>query len=546
MSLISRFMAWKFKLPPAETYSVTHVRDIPIPMPDGVALMADRYYPAQGDKLPTVLIRSPYGRRNQVFDAFSRLFAERGFQILIQSCRGTFGSGGEFYPFREDRTDGLATIAWLEEQPWYSGEFAMFGPSYLSYVQWAAGDEAGSGLKALVPIVTTAEFRTVTYPGETFALDTILSWAQGMVFQADPPLKALLSRSGRARQLAKALMHLPLNQGDRMASGVTVDFYQDWLAHNSLDDSWWEATDHRAAVSRVKAPVHLIGGFYDVLFPHTLECYRRLHEAGLNPYMTIGPWTHGAPGMQPVMMIETFKWLRAHLLNDRRGLRQAPVRLYVMGSDQWKEFAAWPPPGYPPQRWYLQAGGGLATSLPAASEPDRYRYDPADPTPSVGGSSLTANAGAKDNRKLEARQDVRVYSSPPLEHDLEVIGPLRAELYVKSSLQYTDFYARLCDVNPAGKSVNLSDGIVRLSPGRFAADAGNVLKVEIELWPTATCFKQGHRIRLLVASGAHPRFARNPGSGEPLATAARLVPADQEVFHGPAHPSAIILPVLTH
>jgi putative CocE/NonD family hydrolase len=542
MSLISRYIAWKNKLPPAETYAVVHERDLPIPMPEGAVLLADRYYPTQGDKLPTILIRSPYGRRNWIFDAFARIFAERGFQVLVQSCRGTYGSGGKFFPFRDDRTDGLATIAWLKEQPWYSGEFAMFGPSYLSYVQWAVGDEAGPDLKALIPIVTTAEFRTVTYPSETFGLDTILSWAQGMVFQEDPPLKALLSRFQHARRLAKALMHLPLNQADRMAAGVTVDFFQDWLAHNPPGDSWWKAMDHRAAVSQVKAPVHLIGGFYDVLFPHTLECYRLLHEAGRNPYLTIGPWTHGAPAMQPVMIIESLKWLRAHLQNDRSGLRQAPVKLYVMGSNLWKEFAAWPPEGYPPQRWYLQAGGGLAKTLPSGAEPDRYRYDPADPTPSVGGSSLTPNSGPKDNRQLEARKDVLVYTSLPLEQVLEVIGPLRAELYIKSSLQHTDFFARLCDVFPSGESINLSDGIVRLVPERFAAAADSVQKVEIELWPTANCFQKGHRIRLQVSSGAHPRFARNPGSGDPLATASRLIPADQEVFHDPGHPSAILLP----
>ncbi len=543
MNLITRLIAWILKFPPAETSAVTHERDIPVPMPDGAVLLADRYYPTQGGKIPTILVRSPYGRRNLIFDIIAGLFAERGFQVFIQSCRGTFGSGGKFFPFREDRTDGLATIAWLKQQPWYSGEFAMFGPSYLSYVQWAVGDEAGPDLKALIPIITTSEFRTVTYPSETFGLDTLLSWAQEMAFQEDPPLKTFLSRFRLVRQLKRAYLQLPLNQTDRTATGVTVDFYQDWLVHNPPGDRWWNAMDHRGAVSKVKAPVHLIGGFYDVLFLQTLECYRLLREADRNPYLTIGPWTHSGAALQPVMLRESLIWLRANLLNDRSGLRQNPVRLYVMGAGTWKEFAAWPPEGYPPQRWHLQAGGGLATSLPASSEPDRYCYNPTDPTPSIGGSSLTPNSGPKDNRKLEARPDVLVYTSLPLDHDLEVIGPLVAELYVKSSLQYTDFYARLCDVFPSGRSVNLSDGIVRLAPGRVVAAADHVQKVEIELWPTANCFKKGHCIRLQVSSGAHPRFARNLGSGEPLATATRLIPANQEVFHDADHPSAILFPV---
>ncbi len=337
-------------------------------------------------------------------------------------------------------------------------------------------------------------------------------------------------------------MHLPLNQGDHAAAGITVDFYQDWLTHASSEDPWWNSMDHREAVAKVTAPVHLIGGFYDILFLTTLECYRLLREAGQNPYMTIGPWTHGAPNMQPVMMNETLIWLRANMLNDTSGLRKNPVRLYVMGKNLWKEFAAWPPVGYPPQRWYLQASGVLAKSLPSGSEPDRFRYDPADPTPSIGGSSLTLNSGPRDNRPLEARKDVLVYTSQPLEQDLEVIGPLRVELYVKSSLQHTDFFARLCDVAPSGKSINLSDGIVRLNPGRFTAAADGIQKVEIELWPTATSFLKDHHIRLIVSSGAHPRFARNPGNGEPLATATMLIPADQMIFHDQDHPSAIILP----
>lgn len=542
MSLISRIATRRFKLPPAETYAVTHTRDLPVPMPDGAVLLADRYFPNRNPNSPTILVRSPYGRRGMVLEMIGRIFAERGFQMLIQSCRGTFGSGGIFFPFRDDRSDGLATIDWLRKQDWYAGQFAMFGPSYLSYVQWAVADEAGPELKALVPIVTTSEFRSVTYPGDSFALDTILSWSQGMAFQEDPPLKALLSRSRNARLLAAALLHLPLNQADKQASGETVDFYQDWLVHNAPGDDWWDVTDHREAVSQVQAPVHLIGGFYDVLFPQTLECYNRLRRAGRNPYMTIGPWTHGDPGMQPVMLNESLRWLRMHLLGEQLDLRPKPVRLFVMGAEEWKEFDSWPPAGYAPQRWHLQANSSLSPASPGEALPDSYRYDPADPTPSLGGTSLTDNSGPRDNRELEVRSDVLVYTSPPLESDLEVIGPLRVELYVQSSLQHTDFFARLCDVFPDGRSINLSEGIVRLEPGRFQPASDGVMKVEIELWPTANCFRQGHCIRLQISSGAHPRFARNPGSGDPLGSAVRLIPADQQVFHDPANPSAVLLP----
>jgi hypothetical protein len=259
----------------------------------------------------------------------------------------------------------------------------------------------------------------------------------------------------------------------------------------------------------------------------------------------MGPWTHGDPGLQPVMMNETITWLRAHLLNDPGALRKDPVRVYVMGSGECRDFTAWPPPGYPAQPWYLQDKRGLSPSRGELSQagPDRYHYDPADPTPSVGGTSLTANSGPRDNRKLEARKDVLVYTSAPMGRNLEVIGPVRVELYVKSSLQNTDFFVRLCDVFPDGRSINLSDAITRLSPEHFKLAEDGVLKVEFDLWPTANCFKPGHRVRLQVSSGAHPRFARNNGSGEPLGSAVKSLPADQEVFHDPLHPSVVYLPV---
>lgn len=252
----------------------------------------------------------------------------------------------------------------------------------------------------------------------------------------------------------------------------------------------------------------------------------------------------GRPALFAAALRESIAWFRAHLLGERSRLRQSPVRVLIMGTNEWRDLPEWPPAGYGAQRWHLQAGGGLATAIPAESEPDHYRYDPADPTPAVGGSSLSQNSGPKDNRALEARPDVLCYSSASLDRDVEAIGPVSAEIYVQSSLAYTDFFVRLCDVAPFGKSVNVCDGLLRLIPGRPLPQADGSLKVVIDLWPTAHRFRRGHHIRLQVSSGAHPRFARNPGSGEPLATATTLVAAEQTVYHDPAHPSAVILPVM--
>jgi putative CocE/NonD family hydrolase len=219
------------------------------------------------------------------------------------------------------------------------------------------------------------------------------------------------------------------------------------------------------------------------------------------------------------------------------------VRLFVMGARRWVELAEWPPP-FEEQTWYLGVGGKLQRSPSAGTTPDRYRYDPAHPTPGIGGPSLSwGNAGPKDQRKREARADVLTYTSEALTEDLTVIGPLRADLYVRTTLEHTDFFVRLCEVSPRGRSKNLSDGIVRLHPGNVIKSADGSISIRISMWPTANTFKRGHRVRLQVSSGAHPLFIRNNGTGEPLASATRLSVADQEVFHDAEHPSSLVLPV---
>ncbi|WP_375768154.1 CocE/NonD family hydrolase [Archangium gephyra] len=544
MTLASRFLARLLELPPADTYDVTVERDLEIPMPDGFKLLADRYSPRQGGKLPTLLVRSPYGRRGFFGMQYGRLFAERGFQVLVQSVRGTFGSGGQFDPFRNERDDGLATVEWMKRQDWFSGEFATHGASYLGFVQWALAREAGAGLKAMVAHETASEFRSQTYAGGAYSLDTTLSWVHLVRHQEKPGLGGLMTRLGAARKLKPLFQHLPLNEVDALATGERVPFFQDWLEHGAPGDPWWNRADFSGSRAEVTAPVHLIGGWYDIFLPWQVGDYAALHRAGRAPYLTIGPWTHVSVEGFVVAARESLVWHKAHLKGDRSQLREAPVRVFVMGANTWRDFSEWPPPGMQTHRWHLQADRGLAPATPTASEPDRYRYDPANPTPSLGGALLTREAGPRDNRALESRPDVLTYTSAPLEKDLEIIGPVQAELFVRSSLPHTDFFARLCDVEPSGSSVNLCDGLLRLVPGQPAPGPDGTLRITIDLWPTAHRFLAGHRVRLQVSSGAHPRFARNPGTGEPLGTAKTLAAADQAIFHDPAHPSALLLPVM--
>jgi putative CocE/NonD family hydrolase len=541
MTATSRLLARLSGLPPADTHDVAVDRDLRVPMRDGAVLLADRLHPRSQPTPHIVLIRTPYGRRRWM-GPVARAFAERGYQVVVQSVRGTFGSGGVFDPFRHEAADGADTLAWLERQPWFGGSVAMTGASYLGFVQWAVAAGAPPFLKALAAQVTASEFQSLIHPGGSFALDSALSWVHTVHHQEARPLRVIAAALGQRRTLARVFAAaLPLVDLDRRAVGRTVSFYQDWLEHTVADDPFWDAIDHSVRLAEVVPPVSLVGGWYDLFLPRQIDDYLALREAGLRPQLTIGPWTHASPGVLGAGVRESLAWFDVHLRGRTDRLREEPVRIYVTGAKEWRDLAGWPPPATP-TRWHLHGDRGLSPQPPAISPPSRYVYDPADPTPSVGGIVLGPHAGPRDNRRVEARPDVLTFSSPPLDGDLEMVGPVRAELHVRSSSAHTDFFVRLCDVEPGGRSVNICDGLARLRPGRFAAVADGTSRVTIDLWPAAHRFRPGHRVRLQVSSGAHPRFARNPGDSEPLGTGRTWTVARQEVFHDPDHPSAVVLP----
>jgi putative CocE/NonD family hydrolase len=472
---------------------------------------------------------------------FGRMFAERGFQAVIQSCRGTFGSGGTFDPFGPDEhDDGLATVAWLREQPWYPGSFGTCGPSYLGMTQWAIAADAGDDLAAIAAQVTTADFRAAFYAGGSFSLETALTWLCQIAGQERPlaTLRGRLAERGR-RPL---LNHLPLRDLDRLATGRGVLYWQDWLAHDTVGDGYWTGRVFAGTLGKVSAPVSMVSGWHDIFLPLQLRDYAALRAAGREPYLLIGPWRHADQQSVQAWLQDTLAWMRAYLAGDRAALRPQPVRVFVTGADEWRDLPAWPPEGRP-HRWHLHPGGMLAQQAPPAADPDSYTYDPADPTPNLAGPVGLSGRARVDNRGLEARPDVLTYTSAPLAGDLEVAGEVAADLFVSSDREHTDFFARLCDVSPAGTSLNICDALLRLAPGRPQRQPDGTIHTRIPLWPTAHRFPRGHRLRLQVSSGAHPRYARNPGTGEPLGTAVRLVPARQRLFHDPGHPSALILPV---
>ncbi|HLX41093.1 MAG TPA: CocE/NonD family hydrolase, partial [Ktedonobacteraceae bacterium] len=349
-------------------------------------------------------------------------------------------------------------------------------------------------------------------------------------------LKQLLFPASRT--LRAVFSHLPLREVDLLATGRQAPFFQEWLEHDQPESAYWRQRSFEANVKEVASPVNLVAGWYDIFLPW------QLRDAGKHPFLTVGPWAHTTSELNFLSIRESLAWLHAHLREDRSQLRAAPVRVFVTGANEWRELNDWPPPDAIQQHWYLQPGKGLAPELPPISEPDRYRYDPANPTPVLAGPLLGGKSLPTDNRRLEERADVLTYTSAALDQELDVIGPVQAYLSVRSSLEHTDFFVRLCDVDTQGRSINVCDALLRVSPGRPAPLPDGTLHINFGLWPTAHRFCAGHRIRVQISSGAHPRFARNTGSGEPLATAVKLLRADQTIYHDPERPSGIVLSVL--
>jgi uncharacterized protein len=404
-----------------------------------------------------------------------------------------------------------------------------------------------SRVEAIGPRITLVH--PIIYPDGAFNLDLALPYSILVEEQNTRPrapfLKGLLLQLRIRRRIWRGFMHLPVGEANAEVSGCPKTFLCDWLAHPEVGDAYWPDRDHSRRVHEVETPAHLFSGWYDFFLRELLDAYEALIAAGKTPHLRVGPSPRGSLGMMAEVLRETFVWFDLHLKGEPDKAPTKPVRLYVMGADEWRKFDAWPPPAEE-TCYHLHPGGLLYPQAPSfGSLPDGYRYDPADPTPAVGGPlfSMSGKRGAVDNRDLESRPDVLVYTTPPLEGDVEIIGPVRLELYAGSSLRHADFFGRLCDVHPDGESVNVCDGLFRLEPGEGEQQQDGSSRIEIDMWATAYRFRRGHRLRLQVSSGAHPRWNRNLCTGEPIATATTMLAAEQTVYHNREHPSAVILPV---
>jgi len=538
---MSFYFRWMLKkLGVAQTHPVIIKKGLKVRTPDGIEMATDLYLGSPNSAAPAIMIRSPYGISAMLAAGSAYPLASQGFNVVMQSCRGTFASTGKFDPHHDEQRDGLTTLEWIKQQPWCNGSIATFGMSYLGYTQWAVAATAGPEVKAMAMQVTLSDFAQMTYSGNSFALKNALTWTQMVTWMKSPSgmLRVMLSQILRRPSIsAQQWLELPLASMDEKIIGQRVGFWRDWVQHDSANDPWWAPMSHRKTIANIKRPISLVAGWHDIFLPYQMHDFIELQKAGCDARITIGPWRHTDMGIGQTGLRDAIEWFNLHLRNQPPTQKSKAVKLFVVSANEWREFDAWPPRESQVEHWYLQPQKKLLDRIAPDSPADQYRYDPADPTPSVGGPALEAVPHSLDNAKLEARADVLAYTSEPLANSRDIVGPVVAELFVSSTAKSADFFVRLCDVDALGMSMNVCDGIQRVS-----IESGGPQKVRIELWPTAYRVAQGHRVRIQVSSGAFPRWARNLGSGEPIAGATELFKATQSIHHSPNHPSVVLLP----
>ena len=562
-------------------------RGVEAAMRDGTILRGDVYRPAAGGPHPTLVLRTPYNRADPMvhtvmFDVVRAVAA--GYAFVVQDTRGRYGSDGRFEPFRTEGADGHDTVEWAAAQPWSSGRIGMVGTSYSAYVQWLAAGESPPHLCAIAPRMAPDGADTNwVYQGGAFQAGFTTSWVLSSL---------ALDELGRAdlgdgeRATARSAVTSTLDgirahfdeQADVsrvLAKAGVGEYYKAWREHPSWD-AFWAAVSISARRPSVRVPALSIGGWYDVFLDGTLSNFVDgqarcgTPEARSGQRLLVGPWLHGFPHLANPVGDADFGFASLGAVIDVTGrtlrfldrwvrglpsVLDARVTLFVMGVNEWREFDDWPPAGFVPTRFYLHSKGHAASSAgdgflcrePPRDEPsDYFVYDPTAPVRTNGGglccSPTSLRPGAFDQRGVESRADVLVYTTDPLEADLVAIGPVTVELHAASSAPDTDFTAKLVDVFPDEYARNITDGILRVSSRGAAGDAllepGRPEELVVELAGTAHVFQTGHRIRLEVSSSNYPRFAPNPNTADGASPPVR---AFQEIFHDAHRPSALLL-----
>ncbi len=546
-----------------QTHPVAIQNGVAVEMRDGVKLLADVYRPETEGKFPVLLERTPYNRAGGA--ASAARMAAHGYVVMIQDTRGRFDSQGEFYPFRYEGQDGYDTVEWAAGQPYANGQVGMFGGSYVGATQMLAAIARPPHLVAIQPYITASEY----YDGWTYQSGALMqwfasSWSSGLTVDT-------LRRKAAALQDPKSWVpQLPV-ESYRMLElppvSMLAPYFRDWVTHERDDDYWkaWKISDHYAEMN-IKA-LHA-GGWHDIFLKGTIQNYVGMHKqspARADQRLLLGPWAHAETspegkvgdvtfGKSAVLDTEAMqlRWFDYALKGVRNEYATgAPVRIFVMGENKWRDEQEFPLARTHYTSYYL-GKGALTVDAPGTDAAETYQYDPANPVPTIGGRLCCGNQnppGPADQRPNESRADVLVFSTPPLARDVEVTGWVKATIYAASSATDTDFTALLVDVEPSGYARFLTDGIVRARYRNTTQTAeptepGKIYQYSIDLWATSNVFEAGHRIRLYVSSSNFPRFDRNLNTGEAILGATRMVKAEQRIYHDAQHPSALVLPVI--
>jgi putative CocE/NonD family hydrolase len=539
-----RVMARLMALPgPRNDYRVE--RNIPTPARGGAILVTDHYAPLTNRPKGTVLVRTPY-ERGFPGDLEARVYAGRGYHVVLQSCRGTFGSTGDFYPMANEADDAQDAVAWLRTQPWFDGRLATAGGSYVGWTQWALLMDPPPELRTCLIAVAPHNMYEAVYGGGAFHVGDFLHWAAMMINQERfTGLRAVARALTMRRRLAPVFDALPLADAADTATEHRAPWLREWLTTPDPSDPVWDRLILDEALQRANVPVRLTAGWQDLFLDQTLHQYQSLRARGVDVSLTVGPWTHDELAQKGMghLLRGNLEWLERHLADEapEHPRSAPPVEVYVTGQGAWRQLYQWPPAAGETVH-YLQRGGRLLADEPSGGAPSTYVYDPANPTPTLGGPSLTLDSGNKDNAKLESRSDVLTFTTDPLTAPLEIIGEPVVELAHTRSNSHADVFVRLCDVDPKGVSRNFTEGFLRLDP---TLPLDQVQSVRVRLDSCAHQVKAGHRVRLLIAGGSHPRYARNEGTGELPGTGSELRPCTHTIHHDAGSVSLVILPTLS-
>jgi putative CocE/NonD family hydrolase len=565
----------------AQSPDVAVERNVAMKTRDGVTLYADLYHPPGSEKYPVLLQRTPYDKGNAA--AFGHMAALRGYLVVVQDVRGRYTSEGEWYTFKHESDDGYDTVEWAARLPNSNGKVGMFGGSYVGATQMLAAIAHPPHLAGICPVVTASNYHeNWTYQGGAFEQWFNQSWTSGL---AQDTINREIKQGTNAVVGSKVLplTEYPLFNNKFPSSGAEATrelapYYLDWIAHPEYDSYWKQwAIDER--YNSIQVPALTVAAWYDIFQGGSLRNYAGLKahagnedaRRGQRLLITIGGHAGGGRhigavdfGPEAEQFDEnsiTLEWYDYLFKGKQNEFAAHPVKIFVMGENKWRYEDEWPPVRARETKYFLHSGGkansaggdgSLSVANPGKEAADAYVYDPLKPAPTVGGplccDSIHLAPGPRDQREVEARADVLVYSTPALDQDTEVTGPVTLDLYAKSSAVDTDFTAKLVDVAPDGFAQNLTEGILRARYRESTSAAtpivpGRIYEYKIDLWSTSNVFLKGHKIRVEVSSSNFPRFDRNLNTGKPAGTSGQALKATNTIFHDAEHPSALVLPV---